>query len=153
RSSDAPAAADCPPAVSTVGREVPAAILSGSLAEFWPQDLRRLDLYIPANPAPEEATAALTLAAVAARIGSAQPVTGNIRALDLDQPWPAGPGETSARAVVIRKAAETETRVIDSAAPSAMLLVSAPASELSAAVERLIGVAPVAADPGLQREQ
>lgn len=124
-----------------------------STAEFWPPDLNRLDVYLPASAELGEATAALTLSAFAARLGAEHAVRINVRVLD--QALPGGPADASSRTVVIRSAAATQTRLIDGAGTAdgewPPLLVTAPAPELPAAVEALIGVAPA---PGTRsREQ
>jgi hypothetical protein len=113
-------------------------------ADFWPPDLTRLDVYVPSKATPDEATAALTLAAFAARRGSGHPVTVQVRGLDPDHPVPAGPADASVRAVTIRSAAGTETRLIEGAAMMGeywpALLVTAPGPQLLGAVEALVGV-------------
>jgi hypothetical protein len=50
-----------------------------TIAEFWPPDLRALEVNLPADPGPEEATAALRLVALGARLAGRHPLTVSIR--------------------------------------------------------------------------
>src|SRR5262249_41831369 len=83
------------------------------LTEFWPRHLTRLDIYIPAKPTLEEQSAALSLAAFAARLGSGHAVTVKVQPLDAAQALPSTPGDEGSRAVLIRRAAATDTRLLD----------------------------------------
>ena len=84
------------------------------------------------------------LAAFAARLPSDHQVTVNVRELEVDRPSPTTVADGSARAIIIRKAATTETRLIDAGTPWPTLLVSAPGAGLAAAVDELVGTAPAA---------
>jgi hypothetical protein len=50
-----------------------------TIAGFWPSDLRALEVNLPADPGPEEATAALRLVALGARLAGRHPLTVSIR--------------------------------------------------------------------------
>jgi hypothetical protein len=53
--------------------------LPQTIAEFWPPDLRALEVNLPADPKLEEATAALRLVALGARLAARHPLTVSIR--------------------------------------------------------------------------
>jgi len=121
--------------------------------EFWPGDLTRLDIYIPAKPTLEEQSAALSLAAFAARLGFGHAVTVKVQPLDPEQVLPSTPGDEGSRVVLIRRAAATETRLLHDIAPWPVLLVSAVAGQLADAVDTLVGVAGAAASSRAPRQQ
>ncbi len=69
--------------------------LPNQLAEFWPPVLRALYLQLPERPSPEEATAALRLAALGARLAGGGPLTITLAASDMsppifEDPWARG---------------------------------------------------------------
>lgn len=117
-----------------------------AVADFWPPDLGVLHLYVSPTPNMAEATAVVTLAAFAARLGAGHAVTVTVTALDPNASWPDAPAEPFTRSVVVRSAAPGEARLIwpphkrpGQSWPS--LLVTAPPAELEAFTEALVGKA------------
>src|SRR5262249_46319048 len=116
-------------------------------------DLTRLDIYIPAKPTLEEQSAALSLAAFAARLGSGHAVTVKVQPLDAAQALPSTPGDEGSRAVLIRRAAATDTRLLDDIGPWPVLRGGAVAGERADAGAPLVGVAGAAASSRAPRQQ
>ena len=119
---------------------------SGSL-DFWPTDVSRLHVYVSKTPGPEEATAALTLAAFAARRGSEHRVTVTVRELDSLESRPFHPDDGATRVVIIRSAAAPETLLIHGSGGAPTLVLVAPRPALVTMVEALVGTEAVAPHP------
>ena len=110
-----------------------------TVAAFWPPDLHTLRISIPPQPDAPTATAALTLAAWAARLGSGHGVRVEITAVDPSQPLVVAPAEPFGRTVVLHPAVHTEVALVPPTQPDAwpVLMLSAPPETLPDLVARL----------------
>ncbi len=105
------------------------------VADFWPPMLRTLHIQLSESPSPEEATAALRLAALGARMATGGPLTITISPIGAplppaDDPW--------ARGVRISRGPVSRIALVSpEAGPMPILEIAGPPASLETGVEAL----------------